>query len=65
LWIYNLQEHNTNDIDKNRKLPSGCLTGTPAGKVHIVPSTRGDDEEGLIKRYQHILKLLCVIWIAN
>ena len=38
--LYNLQERNTNGVNNNPKLFSGCITSKPAEKAQIVPSTR-------------------------
>lgn len=44
LLIYNLQEHNTNGVNNDPKLFSGCITTMPAGKAQIDPSTRENIE---------------------
>jgi hypothetical protein len=44
LSIYNLQEHNANDVYNNPKLFSGCITRKPAEKAQIVPSITEDVE---------------------
>jgi len=44
LFNNNLQEHNTNGVNNNPKLFSGCVTRKPAEKAQIDPSTRVDVE---------------------
>ena len=40
LLIYNLREHNTNGVNNDPELFSGCINRKPAGKVQIDESTR-------------------------
>jgi hypothetical protein len=44
LLIYNVQEHNTNGVNNDPKLFSGCIIRKPAEKPQTDPSTREDVE---------------------